>query len=434
VIAAATMPRKWTAAARRIGRGDMLTLSASETVNRAARFIIAVILARAVGPDDYGAWVVAAAVGVLLMTVGDLGLGTVIVTRVAAAPALLRPYVANMLAVVAVVLGVSFAAVAGGWLAGLLGPLVAMLALAGMIDSATFLVLAPLRARNDLRPEALVRGGQGIALLAVGIPVFLTADASAQALAVVFLAVSAASLAFALLALVRAAGAVAPRLRVALTCELARAASPVLAATFVAMAYFRIDALLLAAIRGEAGAGLYAAAYNVAFGATFVAVMFGRILLPRFAQAATPGALRLSYRRSVRNLSAAAGCMLVALAAAAPLIPRVYGHEYAGALPAYAWLVGAQAAFFLTHMNYTFLYARGRAVAVWWLTVGSLVLNVALNAALIRPFGPAGAGAAALATETALLAAQLWLIRAVLHDVPHADTHAGGEPLPALAA
>src|SRR5581483_8282734 len=295
VIAAATMPRKWTAAARRIGRGDMLTLSASETVNRAARFIIAVILARAVGPDDYGAWVVAAAVGVLLMTVGDLGLGTVIVTRVAAAPALLRPYVANMLAVVAVVLGVSFAAVAGGWLAGLLGPLVAMLALAGMIDSATFLVLAPLRARNDLRPEALVRGGQGIALLAVGIPVFLAADASAQALAVVFLAVSAASLAFALLALVRAAGAVAPRLRVALTCELARAASPVLAATFVAMAYFRIDALLLAAIRGEAGAGLYAAAYNVAFGTTFVAVMFGRILLPRFAQAATPGALRLSY-------------------------------------------------------------------------------------------------------------------------------------------
>ena len=104
----------------------------------------------------------------------------------------------------------------------------------------------------------------------------------------------------------------------------------------------------------------------------------------------------------------------MALTAGVPLIPRLYGAAYAAATPAYAWLMVAQAAFFVTHMNYMFLYARGRSTTVWWLSLATLAMNGALNLALIPLLGPAGAGLAALATEATMVALQLVIISRIM--------------------
>ena len=203
-------------------------MSACETLNRGARFVLFVLLARGVGPGPYGSWVIASSIGVLLMTVGDLGIATVIAARVAgrnrscfgSTPqrCWLWPRWSSSLP----------AERWSGAGAGLLGTLVVLLGMAGLIDSSTFLLLAPLRARGDARPESIIRAAQGAALAAVGLPLLALTSTGVQGLAISFLGVSLGCLLLAALTLRRALGPLSPVLRIDLIHELASAGAPVL--------------------------------------------------------------------------------------------------------------------------------------------------------------------------------------------------------------
>src|SRR6185312_10728359 len=102
---------------------------------------------------------------------------------------------------------------------------------------------------------SIIRAAQGAALAAVGLPLLALTSTGVQGLAISFLGVSLGCLLLAALTLRRALGPLSPVLRIDLIHELASAGAPVLAATFVAMVYFRADALLVAAIRGKEDAG-----------------------------------------------------------------------------------------------------------------------------------------------------------------------------------
>ena len=109
-----------------------------------------------------------------------------------------------------------------------------------------------------------------------------------------------------------------------------------------------------------------------------------------------------------------AGGLSVLLVAAAPLLPRLYGEGFAGAQSPYLFLILAQALYFFTHLNYVVIIARRRARTAWGLTMLTLSINLAANFILIPRLGATGAALAMIISETALLTAQIPIVRSLI--------------------
>lgn len=401
----------------RVASSDMLSLPLAEMVNRGGRFVLVVLLARQLGPQVYGSWVVAASLGMIIANGADLGLSTVITTRIAADRSAAPSAIANLFAI-----GPALAAIPGVALvivALVLAPasteLLLPLGFGALLDSIAYVLLAPLRGCGRMRPEVALRAGQGCALLLAGVPLLLARE-SATAVAALFPVVGAVSVVVAAAALVRQFGPVRPRFDVGATFNLLGEAMPLLGSVVVTLIYFRADSLLIAYLRGERETGLYGAAYTLVFGVAFVPLMLHRVLLPRLA-ACQPGAeLRSAFASSLRKVSGVGLISAAALVTAMPLLTVIYGQQFAHARVAYLVLVPALAIYFITFTNYTVLLARSRNATSLWLTLFALAVNLGANLALIRPLGATGAALSVLCSEAALLAAQAVLVRRLLAD------------------
>jgi O-antigen/teichoic acid export membrane protein len=412
----ARVSRRWLRdATGKFGMSGMVWLPAAETVNRGARFGVGLLLARSLGPGLYGEWVTAAALGMMLTAGGDLGLSTAVTRRIAGDGSRARTDLANILALtpllvlLAAALLLSFDraldVAEGRWLL--------LLGAGGMLECLALLVIAPLRGNGRVGPEATVRILQGIALICGGVAL-AAAHADAVAYAALFAATGAGSLVLATAAAFASYGATRPRLDMRWLAELLPEALPIFASVSVVLLYFRIDVFLIAAFRDASTTGVYGAAYNVAFGLSFVPMMLGRVLLPRFASASADGTLPAAFTRGLKVVAAAALLSTCALLVAMPVVGALYGASFDGIYAPYSLLALAQALFYLTHVFYVVLLARKRTAVVWFLTTGTLVLNVVMNLALIPALGASGAALAIVASESALLVAQAAIVRPML--------------------
>lgn len=199
-----------------------------------------------------------------------------------------------------------------------------------------------------------------MALLIVAGGAVLISGGNAAVIAPLFPLIAIAALALAAGAVGRTFGVVRPRLDGALVRHLIGSALPLFAYTIAFFIYFRIDAYLLAFIKGEEATGLYGAAYNFAFGLAFLPLMLGRGALTRFAACRTVEELRPAYRRTTVLTGLFAGGLSVLRLAAAPLFLLLYGSDFSGAQTPYLFLIAAQALYFFTHLNYVLIIARGR--------------------------------------------------------------------------
>ena len=392
-------------------------LVAGDAINRGGRFLLLVLLAREVGAASYGGWVVAIATATILANAGDAGLGTVMTRDIAADRGLTRRYLANLWTVVPLLALLGFGLLLVSTPAAPHGAsrlVLLVVGAGGVLESSAYLLLSPLRAHGRFRLEALVRAFQGGTLLLIGAAVLLISRGQAEALAPVFPAVAAVAVAIGGIAVWRSFGAVRPQFDVRLLRQLFGSALPVFASTVVFFVYFRVDAYLLAFLVGEEATGLYGAAYNLAFGAAFLPLMLGRTALPRFAACESVAALRSIFLRTAALTAMLAGGLSVLLVAAAPLLPRLYGEGFAGAQSPYLFLILAQALYFFTHLNYVVIIARRRARTAWGLTMLTLSINLAANFILIPRLGATGAALAMIISETALLTAQIPIVRSLI--------------------
>jgi O-antigen/teichoic acid export membrane protein len=93
------------------------------------------------------------------------------------------------------------------------------------------------------------------------------------------------------------------------------------------------------------------------------------------------------------------------------LTQLMWGAHYPGSEVALA-ILGAGV--FMLFVNNAFIAALNsidRQLSFTWASVAAMVANVALNFALIPPFGYIGASLATVATEAVLLGAAWWLVR-----------------------
>jgi O-antigen/teichoic acid export membrane protein len=170
---------------------------------------------------------------------------------------------------------------------------------------------------------------------------------------------------------------------------------------------FRIDAVILGALGGDAQLASYTVGYRLMETVLFVTWSVSRSLLPVLVRA-EPGRARVKVGESAL---AVAGAVLVPygvvmLLNGADVLRLLFGADYAQTSAAsLQWLAFAPVAFAVHYFAGYLLFLHGHKQAMMLTTCFAVVLNVGLNVLLIPAFGAEGAAFATTASYvvTALL-------------------------------
>lgn len=182
----------------------------------------------------------------------------------------------------------------------------------------------------------------------------------------------------------------------------------------VAQISFRVDVLLLAAIRDPTEVGLYGAAVKLIELSEFVAAAIGISVFPLLTRYVVVDRDRAAilYQRTFDILIAAAAPLVVLMTAAAtPVIVLISGREYREAGDALRLLAPYVLLSFVTGFSWRALIAHGQTWALFRLAVAILTVNVGLNLIAIPAYGFRGAAATSVLTEIAAVSATLVLLK-----------------------
>ena len=157
----------------------------------------------------------------------------------------------------------------------------------------------------------------------------------------------------------------------------------------------RAGQLIVAAINGTAGAGVYASAVALSDGLLFFSAAVATASYEQVGSLSREDSAVLTAR-AVRHAGLISWVGALLLFIVAPIAIRIlYGHRYDGAVtPLRILVVGAAAGIPWGLLANYFIVQRGRPATVLWLTVVASVINVAGGAALIAAFGYSGAALA----------------------------------------
>ena len=191
----------------------------------------------------------------------------------------------------------------------------------------------------------------------------------------------------------------------------------------IAMAYRRLDVVLLSAWQGDVAAGQYGAAYKLWEAVGLIPASLLDAMFPELARLAQAGNGHLRLRRILRRtgpLVVAGGFLLsgVSAALAAWLMPVVYGRAQAqqGAITAFRLQVWSVPAMFLYLLCGHTLYALDRQR---WVTGAMAVVglfNVGLNLLVIPRWSTLGVSGVAVLSAWLLAALLATLVIRALRD------------------
>ena len=403
---------------------NAVLLLVTRTLSRVVVLVTVIVAQNALGRGSYGEFQTAIVFSSLSSIVADLGL-QIVFTREAARH---RDRLGRLLAVT---LGarIPLAAASGAVLAAgvaLLAPsllsLVPSLYLLLLVMSFSTVLRSCFYATQEMRWEVIAIAGETVILLGVTL---LAAHAHAPVR--VYIDASTASYGFTLLlGAVVVSRRYAP-LRIAWRPDEARAllrsGLPFALAFALSTVYFRVDLVILQALRGFEQAGDYGAANKFLDGLGFVPQAVMSAVYPALSIAATRGAdqVRALYLRVYRLLALVGMPASVLCVALAPAIVADT-HTLATAAPSLR-VLGATAFFLFVVNSFVFtLGAMDRQLSFAALAGASVVVNVGLNLALIPLFGadqgPVACAWATVATEALLFVAGLVVLSRYLGGLP----------------
>lgn len=203
-----------------------------------------------------------------------------------------------------------------------------------------------------------------------------------------------------------------------------RAALPFMWLGMLYLVNNRTDLIMLGSLKGAHAAGIYAIAARAGELVTFFLMAANMVLGPRIARLYHEGDLvllqRLLRAASRRVLLLSAPVAILFIVAARPLLHYLYGAAYAEGAIALQVLAGAQLVNVFAGSTGTILNMTGHERLTMWGVGMSVLLNIALNGALIPLYGIEGA---AIATGLSLVVWNILLwywVRRRLHLRPTA--------------
>jgi O-antigen/teichoic acid export membrane protein len=183
------------------------------------------------------------------------------------------------------------------------------------------------------------------------------------------------------------------------------------------MAVFRIDAVLLQALRGPIAVAMYGVAYRFLESFLFVAWTMTTVVFPRIARA---GATRETSRTHEFTLVLIVSFYLPlavgSLFAGEWIVVTLFSARYAPAADALPALTAAGVFYGIAYLSRVSAIGLGSGRAVAWIAAAALIVNVGLNLAVIPAYGFTGAAMVTLITEIFEAALLFALFRRVAKD------------------
>ncbi len=395
------MEGEWVGSQRGLVR-NMLWLLVGNLAAQALAAAMGLLLARAVGPHEYGLYATAFSLALAFTYTALMGLDSVIPREVARNPDRAGRVVLSALTsallwfpvLILLILGTGKALGYSPEVRALLLPAALVIGIRGLIN----LFRSVLRGLERMDLDAAVQGVEnGLALAGVGGVLFLSLSVQKALWAMV----GAEALALAL------AGIWAGRLarpfgwEARLAREIVVSALP-LGLTFTLVGLnMRLDTLILSLFRPAQEVGLYNAAVGLMMLARSVGLM-AAAFLPRlsFLSGRDETAFaRLRDQGLLWMLVPGIGIGLTMTLLAPFLMVLLYGAPFLPAAPALRILGAGAVAVFLNAYFWQVLIARGEQGTIARTTMASLLLSFALAAVLVPRWGALGAAGAVLARE-----------------------------------
>ncbi|MEE6179260.1 flippase [Mycobacterium sp. 050134] len=197
--------------------------------------------------------------------------------------------------------------------------------------------------------------------------------------------------------------------------DLLRESLPLIGFLVVGLLYCRADGVILSLLSTHSEVGVYGLAFTIAFNTIVVSLVFLKSTLSTATElyARDVAAFAGFLRRSVELMSfAAIPVAVIGALLAGPLI-ALFGDQafVARGTPTLALLFVAAALRFVSGTLGQGLVASHHQRVLFWLTMATLALNVALNVALAGKFGAVGPAVALVCTEFFNMVVSSWWLR-----------------------
>ena len=422
-------PQPWW----RIALRNLSLKGLSLGLERACRFVVVVASARVLGQTTFGRFVFASNVTLLLALGTDLGLG-LWTTRALARDSSRGHRIVRLGLALRGVASVPYALVVGTIALfsspGEMRVAMALLGVAALVNAFVDHFGAILRGYERFRDEAQLNTCRAVLTATAGLAALFVK----HSLGALCAALAAASLGAAVYGLAKirersterskdlegeVGSRVPPQIlpdlpdlsvknQIALDGALARMALgealPMWFASLLSLLYFKVDTLFLQWMAGEDELGAYGAAYKLFEGSMMAPSVVLAVMFPQLARARDDLPTRQRLERHVAALLLISGLTvaMVGFAGGPWLIHSIFGAAFARSVVSLRVLaLGLPLVFFnygLTH----FLIARDLARMTTWIALMMLVLNVALDLALIPIAKGPGAAWATVLSEIAL--------------------------------
>jgi O-antigen/teichoic acid export membrane protein len=385
--------------------GNSLFVISGQLVGKACALGTSVLVARHFSVPEVGQFAYALAVAAFLGMWTEFGLSTVLVREIPQSEQPLPQILSGALAVKAANYALGLLVVVGWLWASGWDParrtLILLLCAATGIDAVTQTLTAACNGREHFRPVVL----SALALDVLRLGAVTTALVVGVSVSQVALAYVAASALVCLGAVLTFGRPLLHDIRRPSLTDLARTYR--LASTFVVygvllQVYFRIDTLLLGALRPVADVALYATPYRLLEASLFVPAALMGVLLPHFSREAASdparNVARLRRLLPIMFLVAFPGVLLVC-ALAQPIVVLLYGAKFAASGPVLAILIWTLGIICLNAAFPMFLNAMRHERSTVTVFLIAACANIVANLLLIPRFGATGAAAVTVATE-----------------------------------
>ncbi len=387
---------------------NTLWLTIAEIGAKGLGFVIAIIIARYLGPEDYGSYAFAISFVTLFLVLADFGMRPLLVREVARNNQLAEKYLANFLTLKIWLTFLLFGAVALAlWIYGTPLNLFILTMVAAVeigVNSFSEIFRGVFQAFERMKFETTSRILNKFLILVGTIAVIVLGLRTLSIMLVLLIA-----------GIVTAVYTVIVcrkyfvKIKLAFDKVFIKEAlkqSLLFAVTNIFISiYFKIDSVMLEKMRSVTEVGYYNTAYELVFAFMFVPTVFSAAVYPvlsRFFKD-SPGKIQALVARFTKYYSLTAMALVVFLMLlGGPLIKLFFGIQYEPSIILFQQLVVVLVFVFLNYLGGTLLNASNKQIVS---TIASGVcagVNIGLNLWLIPAYGASGAAVATIITEAIL--------------------------------
>ncbi len=400
-------------------------MTAASIGQKIVAFVYFTLVARNLGVEDTGRYVLALSFTTLFVVLIDLGLTNVFVREAARAQEKISQFLGNILGVklflgVATYLIMIIALQFFGY-AKEVNTLIYLSGITMLFDSFHLSLYGALRALGHLRFEATAMvGSQCITLVLGGVALYLR-------LPLIFL-----MLAFTVPSMLNALYAsytlrrtyhisLRPLWDTMLIKTWARVAIPFALAAVFARLYSYTDTILLSKMVGEKAVGLYSVPYKITYAFQFIPLALVAAVYPRLSEyfLKDKNAMTLLFIQSIKYLTLAVTPIVVGIITIADsLVPLLFGREYTPAIVPLKILMLSLLFSFLSFPVGACINASNKQLVQTKITALALLVNVGMNVWLIPQFEVRGAAIAAVVGNSVLFFVGYGVVSHIL-SLPH---------------